>query len=331
MSPSLPCDSERNSGWIGPAELAAFAASETTMHRIYSSSAGWIERLGRDLLICWESAETLPLLSKALDDWLRRVSLPIDRVFLRKRWERQESRKLALLSGSPSLPMATTAKENALSFRLRFDAGESTGFFLDQRENRAFLRSARPTRLLNLFAYTCSFGVAAASAGAETTNVDLSARILEWGKENYRENAIDPSGHRFLARDAREIFPYLLRRKARFDAVVIDPPTFAHGRKGADFSLPRDLGNLLEGLLPLCEPRTLLLLSTNYRPWRPAGLFREAARACSRAGVGLERLPSLPHPVDLPEGAGPATVWLRIHPCASRPTAPLRSFPEAFS
>ncbi|MGD9895839.1 MAG: class I SAM-dependent methyltransferase [Candidatus Methylacidiphilaceae bacterium] len=306
--------SERSPGWIGPAELRALAASGTTIHRIFSGPDGWIERLGRELLICWHVPETIPSLSAELDRWLREVSLPIDRIFLRKRWSQGQASKLTLLSGDPTLPMATTAKENGLSFRLRFDGGESTGFFLDQRENRAFLHKVKPTRLLNLFAYTCSFGVAAASAGAQTWNVDLSPRALEWGKENYRLNSLDPEGHWFLARDARDVFPYLLRHGTRFDAFVIDPPTYAHGRKGVAFSLPRDLGSLVQGLLPLSEPGALLLLSTNYRPWRPADLLREASHACSTAGARIERLPTLPHPIDLPNGVGPAALWFRLHP-----------------
>ncbi|CAB4242616.1 SAM-dependent methyltransferase [Methylacidimicrobium sp. AP8] len=306
--------SEAEPGWIGPAQIAAFAASGTTIHRLFSGPDGWIERLGRDLLVSWNSPGTLPSLLSELEGWRSRLGLAVDRIFLRKRWERGRTSRLTLVSGSRGLPPTATAQENGLSFLLRFDAGESTGFFLDQRENRAFLRKIKPRRLLNLFAYTCSFGVAAASAGACTWNVDLSPRILEWGKENYRLNSLDPSSHWFLARDARAVFPYLSRRRARFDACVIDPPTYAHGRRGADFSLPRDLGELLLGVLPLCEPGAHLLLSTNYRPWRPADLLREAARACHRAGAKLEPLPSPPHPADLPEGSGPATLWLRIFP-----------------
>ncbi len=315
--------SEAEPGWVGPEQIAAFAASGTTMYRLFSGPGGWIEQLGRDLLISWSSHKTLPSLLAELEGRRSRLALPIDRIFLRKRWERQGSPKLTLLSGDPALPMTTTAKESGLTYRLRFDAGDSVGFFLDQRENRAFLRISKPARLLNLFAYTCSFGVAAASAGAQTWNVDLSPRVLEWGKENYRLNGLDPNAHWFLARDAREIVPYLFRRRLRFDALVIDPPTYAHGRKGGDFSLPRDLGGLLSGLFPLCEPGALLLLSTNYQPWQPDDLFREVSRDCHQAGARIGRLPALARPVDLPEGTGPATLWLRIDPSrhfSRRPT-----------
>ncbi|QSR84189.1 class I SAM-dependent methyltransferase [Methylacidimicrobium sp. B4] len=312
MPPSRPSAAEP--GWVGPEQIAAFTAAGTTMHRLFSGPGGWIERLGRDLLISCSSPETLASLLVELEGRKSRLALPIDRIFLRKRWERQGSPKLTLLSGDPSLPMETAAQESGLAYRLRFDAGESTGFFLDQRENRSFLRKKKPLRLLNLFAYTCSFGVAAASAGAQTWNVDLSPRVLEWGKENYRLNGLDPNAHWFLARDARAIVPYLLRRKVRFDACVIDPPTYAHGRKGGDFSLPRDLAGLLSGLFPLCEPGALLLLSTNFGPWHPDDLFREGSRAGERAGAKVEPLPPLPHPADLPEGTGPATLWLRISP-----------------
>jgi len=73
------------------------------------------------------------------------------------------------------------AMENGMRFLIDFRAGYSQGIFLDQRENRAETRRrARGLRVLNCFAYTCAFGVAAALGGAETVNIDLSKRYLEW-------------------------------------------------------------------------------------------------------------------------------------------------------
>jgi len=73
------------------------------------------------------------------------------------------------------------AMENGMRFLIDFRAGYSQGIFLDQRENRMETRwRARGLRVLNCFAYTCAFGVAAALGGAETVNIDLSKRYLEW-------------------------------------------------------------------------------------------------------------------------------------------------------
>ena len=105
------------------------------------------------------------------------------------------------------LPSAKTDSATRSIFR----AGYSQGIFLDQRGNRLALRQEmRPgMALLNCFAYTCAFSVAAAASGARTTSVDLSRRALDWGQANFRLNALDPAaGHEFFAGD---VFDHLRR------------------------------------------------------------------------------------------------------------------------
>src|SRR5260370_24730266 len=85
--------------------------------------------------------------------------------------------------------------EHHLKFGIDFGTGYSVGLFVDQRENRRFVRQTKPKRLLNCFAYTCSFSVAAASVGPQTMNVDLSKRSLELGQRNFRLNSLSTERH----------------------------------------------------------------------------------------------------------------------------------------
>ena len=90
--------------------------------------------------------------------------------------------------GETSGPMETEVQEGGLRLGLDFAAGYSAGLFIDQRANRARVHDLKPKRLLNTFAYTCSFSVVAARAGAETVSVDLSRRSLTRGEDNFRRN-----------------------------------------------------------------------------------------------------------------------------------------------
>src|SRR5204863_10015212 len=104
-------------------------------------------------------------------------------------------RRLAprLVCGS-ELEQRASIRENGLTFLINFGEGLATGIFLDQRENRRRLLALRlqEKTVLNTFAYTCAFSVAAAKAGAVTTSEDLSKNYLEWGKDNFRANGLDP-------------------------------------------------------------------------------------------------------------------------------------------
>ncbi len=138
-------------------------------------------------------------------------------------------------------PLADGLLVRELDWRLevRLYDGLSTGVFLDQRENRGWVRDwcagrvgrGEGARVLNTFAYTCGFSVAAARAGAETTSVDVSARYLEWGKRNLAHNGIDPDAHRFAQMDTFEFLSYAERKGLVYDLVVLDPPSFAAGSK----------------------------------------------------------------------------------------------------
>jgi 23S rRNA (cytosine1962-C5)-methyltransferase len=119
--------------------------------------------------------------------------------------------------------------EHGLHFGVDVEAGQKTGFFLDQRENRQRVRSLAAGReVLDAFSYTGGFAVAALAGGAQqVTAVDSSAAALEIAKENLKANALDAAK---IAFEQADVFAYqrLLRDRGRsFDLVILDPPKFA--------------------------------------------------------------------------------------------------------
>jgi len=132
-------------------------------------------------------------------------------------------------------PESLVVREYASRFEVRLYDGHSTGLFLDHRDHRRALSQRRPPRVLNLFAYTCAFAVPLATAGARVTNVDVSARYLEWGKRNFRLNDLDPDKHEFLYGDALNWLGRLARKiafKVQHALFLIEARSF--GQLGSD-------------------------------------------------------------------------------------------------
>jgi len=116
-------------------------------------------------------------------------------------------------------------KENAMRFHVDVLKGQKTGFFIDQRDNRALIqRYAKGKRVLNAFSYSGGFSVAAALAGAvEVHSLDASASALSLAKENAVLNGLVEK-HRTIKQDAVK---YLSSMTDRYDLIVLDPPAFA--------------------------------------------------------------------------------------------------------
>jgi 23S rRNA (cytosine1962-C5)-methyltransferase len=166
-----------NRALITPAQFAAFGAAGTDAHRMFSDGDGWIERLAEDVLISHKSDAALDAMREGLAEWTAANGWQPRRIFGKLLPKQNEDRDPpVLLSGDAAMPLTGVVCENGVSYGLDFAAGYSAGLFLDQRMNRAFVRNAAPKRMLNTFAYTCSFSVVAALAGAETVSIDLSKK-----------------------------------------------------------------------------------------------------------------------------------------------------------
>jgi len=292
--------------------LRDFHAEATDAHRLCTMEHGWVECFGQDVLISFRKVLTRERLLTDLQSWASSVGFHVRRVFARfvprKNQQREPPR---LVCGDPAENLETIATERHLRFGIDFGTGYSPGLFLDQRENRRYVRHLAPARMLNCFAYTCSFSVSAASVGATTLNVDISKKYLTRGRENFALNSLKTIDHRFIVDDVRTVLPRLARKGEKFDVIILDPPTFSRAPGGKTFQIEYDYENLLVAALQLAERDSHLLLSTNCSALREHALevmARYCLKVARRAAI-FHRPPQLP---DFPPGAGASSIWLRL-------------------
>lgn len=169
--------------------------------------------------------------------------------------------------GAPSrllqgvLPEEVDAREDGLRYRLRLGDAQNVGFFPDMAVGRRLLReNAKDKRILNLFAYSCSFSVAALVGGADqVVNLDMNRGALDLGRLNHRINNIDLRRTSFLPMELFRSFGRL-RRCGPFDLIVCDPPA----SQGKSFTAERHWPKLIRRLPELLNPQgeVLACLST---------------------------------------------------------------------
>lgn len=155
--------------------------------------------------------------------------------------------------------------EAGLKFKVNLSDYLDTGLFLDHRTTRSMVRDeAAGKKVLNLFCYTGSFSVYAASVGAEVTSVDLSKTYLAWAEENMAINDIDPRKHHFIHAD---VLQYLDTLKLNtFDLVVLDPPTFSNSKRMKEhLDIQRDHVDILNKVLLTTKKGGVVYFSNNYR------------------------------------------------------------------
>ncbi len=208
------------------------------------------------------------------------------------------------LVGAPA-PTPLEVREHGVGYLVDLGAQLSTGLFLDQRPQRAWLaRNAGGMRVLNTFAHAGGFSVAAATAGAETVSVDLSKGWLARIPPQLELNGVDPARHDAIYGDVFDWLRRLGNRGERFDLVVLDPPGTSVGKKKKRWSAARDYHELVALAAPLVAPGGRLWTATNVRKLGPRR-FAEQVLEGLPDGARLERV--CPPPVDFPTD-GPAPV-----------------------
>jgi 23S rRNA (cytosine1962-C5)-methyltransferase len=215
-------------------------------------------------------------------------------------------------------PRDVAILEEGVPLLVRLGEGLSTGLFLDQRNNRRRVRAAAAGKsMLNLFAYTCAFTVAAAIGGARrTVSVDASAAALERGRANLAHAGV-PEGddHALVADDAFAWLEGAARRDQTFDIVVLDPPSYSTTKRGR-FVADEDYVRLSAAALTVLAPGGRLLACTSHRGISRARFRRimfDSARAAKRR---IAQVKDLPGPSDYPVPAGGRehmkSVWLSV-------------------
>jgi len=303
---------KRKSEWIDESLFRDFEAEGTDAHRLCTIDDGWVERFGRDILISYKKTAAREQLTLELYLWGASLGFKFGRIFARNLPKQNADREAPrLMFGDPTENLQTTATEWLLHYGLDFGAGYSVGLFVDQRENRRYVRQVVPKTFLNCFAYTCAFSVAAASVGAKTVNVDLSKKSLARGKENFALNSLPTGDHRFVADDVMSVLPRLARKGEKFDMIILDPPTFSRSHRGKAFQVERDFETLLQAALEVAERNAHILLSTNFLGLRERAL-EVMARYCLKVSRRAGNLHREPPPPDFPPGTAASTVWLTL-------------------
>jgi 23S rRNA (cytosine1962-C5)-methyltransferase len=190
------------------------------------------------------------------------------RVVLKTRARQRGSAQYAA-TGAASEPMIVT--EGGLRFEVNLGAYLDTGLFLDHRDTRALVRSRAAGRhVLNLFAYTGSFSVYAAAGGAaRSLTVDMSRTYQHWTRRNFLLNGIDFRRHALACEDVLVFLARAVAQRARFDLIVLDPPSFSNSKRmTGSFDVQRDHPLLLRQCLALLAPDGELYFSNNRRGFR---------------------------------------------------------------
>ena len=189
-----------------------------------------------------------------------------------------------------------TCRTSGLTMNLRpTDAGQ-VGLFPEHAERLAWLTgevAARrvagdPVSILNVFAYTGLATLALARAGAAVTHVDASRPAVTWARENATANGLADRPVRWIVDDARSYARREVRRDRRYDGILLDPPSYGHGGRGAAWQLETDLPDLLATCTELLADDGFLLLTTHTEGYGPARLG-----SILRAAVGTR--PGLRH------------------------------------
>lgn len=259
-----------------------------------------IERFGSCCSATVTAACILPWLDRALGALAE--LLPGARIIVHEHLDdlrRSGVRSRAWPQGAADPSAVHHGRELGVTYPLRPEAGIAAGLYVDQRANRAWLRSrCAGARVLNLFAYTGAFSLSLLAGGAaEAVDVDLSQPALARAAETAELNRL--SGHRTVRADARA---FCREERGRYGIVVIDPPTSAQGGDG--WVARRDWPALLALAWPLVAPGGLLLATSNT-VGRPFPLREALAAACpgGRPVAAPRFAADLPQQPGFPEGA----------------------------
>lgn len=161
-----------------------------------------------------------------------------------------------------------TVTENGRRFWVNLEKYLDTGLFLDHRNTRRRVgEMADGKRFLNLFSYTGSFTVYAATGGAVSSEtVDLSNTYLDWARRNFELNGMDLEAHQIVRADVFQYLQAALQEGKRFDLIVMDPPSFSNSKKMLDIlDIQRDHGRLIDGAVALLAEDGVLFFSNNLR------------------------------------------------------------------
>ncbi|MDO4369464.1 MAG: class I SAM-dependent methyltransferase [bacterium] len=172
-----------------------------------------------------------------------------------------------------SLPDRWTINYKDLVFNVKLMGFKHTGIFPEQSINWDFMmdkikkekeKNNKSIKVLNLFAYTGCASVACLKAGAEVVHVDSSRGMVDWAKENVKSSNLEDKPIRFLVDDCIKFVQREIRRGNKYDAIIMDPPSYGRGTKNEVWSIDKDLFNLVTLCQEILTEDPLFFIINSY-------------------------------------------------------------------
>ena len=166
-------------------------------------------------------------------------------------------------------PSSWRIKYDDLTFNIKQMGFKHTGLFPEQAVNWDFMRekikkSGRKIKVLNLFAYTGGATVACLSAGASVTHVDSSRGMVDWCKENVKSSGLENAEIRYIVDDVVKFVQREIRRGNRYDAIIMDPPSYGRGANGEVWDIEKNLNYLVKICSEVLSDEPLFFLINSY-------------------------------------------------------------------
>ena len=195
-----------------------------------------------------------------------------------KLWERADARYIRSKTGGGhwelknKLPDSWQVSFEDMLFNIKPMGFKHTGLFPEQAVNWKYMMDkikkrkaeGKNTKVLNLFAYTGGATVACLSAGASVCHVDSSKGMVAWAKENVISSGFKDKPVRFIVDDVLKFVAREIKRGNKYDAIVMDPPSYGRGANGEVWSIDKDLENLLEQCIKLLSDNPAFILINTY-------------------------------------------------------------------
>lgn len=167
------------------------------------------------------------------------------------------------------LPDDWAIRYRNLTFNLKPFSFKHTGLFPEQAVNWDWFscliqNAGKPIRVLNLFAYTGGATLSAAAAGAQVTHVDAAKGMVNWAKENAASSSLSDAPIRWLVDDCIKFVEREIRRGSKYDAIIMDPPSYGRGPKGEIWKMEEHIWHFLELTVQILSDEPLFFLLNSY-------------------------------------------------------------------
>ena len=189
-------------------------------------------------------------------------------------WRRPDARYARASTGGGAwekkdVPAQWQVRYRELTFQVKPMNFKHTGLFPEQAANWDFAmeqirRAGRPISVLNLFAYTGGATVACAAAGASVCHVDAARGMVSWGRDNARASGLEDAPIRWIVDDCAKFVEREIRRGRRYDAIIMDPPSYGRGPSGEVWKLDDSLWPFVELVAGVLSDEPLFFLINSY-------------------------------------------------------------------